>query len=66
MLQQVIKKKKGEPSMANQTIDTLEKLLISNGIVSVKYHNQQNYYEFPYLYKYRLGLTGETRTKNAN
>ncbi len=57
LLQKVIDKK--SDNLKHKTIDSLKKLLIHNGIVSLNFQaGGYDSYNFALLYKYYLGLTG--------
>lgn len=56
MLSEIIESYKKRDSMKGQTIETLQKMLIVNGIVKKDNFGHGDVYKFAYLYKYRLGL----------
>lgn len=58
MLDNVIREEKSKQGMSGQTIDSLEQMLIVNGIVKKENFGRGDVYKFAYLYKYRLGLKG--------
>lgn len=58
LLQSTIEKFAYKEEMKNQTIESLESLLITNGIVKKLNHGHGDVYKFAFLYKYRLGLKG--------
>lgn len=58
LLQNVIKENEGNKVMQNQSLKSLETLLVTNGIVKKDNHGRGDEYKFAFLYKYRLGLRG--------
>lgn len=58
LLQNVIKENERNIDMQNQSITSLETLLVTNGIVKKDNHGRGDEYKFAFLYKYRLGLRG--------
>lgn len=58
LLTDVIKQYGKESEMKNQTIQSLELLLITNGIVKKENFGRGDGYKFSFLYKYKLGLRG--------
>jgi MinD-like ATPase involved in chromosome partitioning or flagellar assembly len=58
MLRNVVSEYLGKEGMENQTEETLEQMLIVNGIVKKDNFGRGDVYKFAYLYKYKLGLRG--------
>lgn len=58
LLNNVIQENKENKEMQNQSVNSLEALLITNGIVKKENHGRGDEYKFAFLYKYRLGLRG--------
>lgn len=58
MLKTIIDTNKWKSQLQGQTVDSLESLLIDNGIVSKRNFGNGDTFRFAFLYKYRLGLRG--------